>query len=219
MVRGKNVGTPNADSRHFTTSSQKMDSFVSKIELVVGRHKGTHLGERGDHWRSEKGKPIPWTETILIKSHKSSSNTSDSWINSKQRIANCVSNWLTCVQDEESLWRLREAVSPYETAHLLVSSWPGPGDTRLFSVCKKLWGTHCCGLWDSSNGILPLRPLSPRVHLCAKTRVFVMAFSPVRPSVSFVQSEAKSRKTVSNNKQRVEKLQVTKKIRSRSKCQ
>src|SRR5260370_32801669 len=70
-----------------------------------------------------------------------SSNKSTSWINSKQRIANCVSNWLTCVPDEESLWILREAVSPYETAHLLVSSWPGPGDTRLFSVCKKLWDT------------------------------------------------------------------------------
>jgi hypothetical protein len=39
------------------------------IELVVCLHKGTHLGERGlgDHLRGEKGKQIPWTETILIK--------------------------------------------------------------------------------------------------------------------------------------------------------
>src|SRR5260370_39218843 len=59
MVRGKNVGTPHADSRHFTTSSQKMDSFVSKIELVVGRHKGTHLREFRDHLRGEKGKTDP----------------------------------------------------------------------------------------------------------------------------------------------------------------
>jgi len=56
-----------ADSRHFTTSSQKINSFVSIIELVVGLHKGTHLGELGDHFRGEKGKPIPWTETILSK--------------------------------------------------------------------------------------------------------------------------------------------------------
>jgi hypothetical protein len=90
-----------------------------------------------------KEKPIPWTETILSKSHKRSSNTSDSWSNWKQRIANCVSTWLTYVQDEESLWILREAASHYETAHPLVSTWLGPGDTRLF-LCAKSCGTPNC---------------------------------------------------------------------------
>src|SRR5260370_34568892 len=85
-----------------------------------------------------KEKQVPWTETILSKSHKRSSNTSDSWSNSKRRIVNCVSNWLTCVPDEASLWTLREAVSSYETAHPLVSTWPGPGDARLFSDCNRL---------------------------------------------------------------------------------
>ena len=48
-----------ADSRHFTTSSQKRDSFVSILELVIGLHEGTHLGALGDRLRGEKGKPIP----------------------------------------------------------------------------------------------------------------------------------------------------------------
>ena len=56
-----------ADARHFTTSSQKIVSFVSRIELVVGLHKGIHLGELEDHLRGEKGKPIPWKETFLSK--------------------------------------------------------------------------------------------------------------------------------------------------------
>jgi hypothetical protein len=48
-------------------SSQEMDSSVSIIELCLCLLTGTPLGELADHLRGEKGKQIPWTETILIK--------------------------------------------------------------------------------------------------------------------------------------------------------